>query len=106
MTGKKVDSNENRPLFAVGELMAVGSNDVFIATVSEKWIVDNDTVRYPKKTGHALEKALRFHEEPQPDWFTYIWNSRRTCRKYFSPIHVSCSVWWLFIYFFLFIIRR
>lgn len=64
---------------------------VFIATVSEKWIVDKDTVRYPMKTGFQLEKCLRLHEQPGPDWHTYPWNSRRTCRNYFLSYLLSLS---------------
>ena len=53
MVGKKGEINGTRPGFAVGELL--GEDEIFIATVSEKWTVDKETVRYPKKNGFQLE---------------------------------------------------
>ena len=88
MTGEKGEINEERPGFAVGELK-LGENAVFIATVSEKRIVDKETLRYAKKTGFHFEKDLRFTEQPGLESHTYPWNSRRTCRKYFRP-YCSC----------------
>jgi hypothetical protein len=40
----------------VGEL--IGEIEIFIAAVSDKLIVDQDTVRYPKKTDYQLKKSL------------------------------------------------
>ena len=53
MAEKKGEINGKRPGFAVGELL--GEDEIFIATVSEKWTVDKETVRYPKKNGFQLE---------------------------------------------------
>lgn len=68
-------------LFWVVDLYTNSTIDV--ATVSENWQdeEDEDYVWYPNLTGGKVEKALRSHEKPGPDWLRYPFNLRKVCGK-------------------------